>query len=327
MLQNMILAQGTGTFWLPPRASTVAPEVDWLFYFIFWVSLFFFVLIVGLAVLFVIRYRRRPGVEAQETAHHNLAMELTWSGVPVVIVIVIFAIGFKGFMGMMVAPKNAYQINVIAQKWKWLFEYPNGHVDEDLHVPSGQPVQLVMSSQDVIHSFFVPAFRIKQDVVPGRYTKTWFHATRAGTYPVYCAEYCGTGHSTMLAQVVVHPPGEFESWLKNASDLFKRLSPVQVGERLVKLRCASCHSVTGAKVIGPPLNDLFGRNQTMRDGSVLTADENYIRESILNPQAKVVAGYEPVMPTFKGQLADREIGAIIDYLRSLSAARPEDGTK
>lgn len=323
MANPMILAQAPGTFWLPPGASTVAPEVDWLFYFIFWLSLFFFVLIVGLAMLFVLRYRRRPGVEAQETPHHNLALELTWSGIPTVLVIVIFVIGFKGFMNMIIAPKNSYPINVIAQKWKWLFEYPNGHVDEDLHVPVGRPVQLVMSSQDVIHGFYVPAFRVQMDVVPGRYTKTWFQASQAEEYPLYCAQYCGEGHSRMLAKVVVHPPGEFEKWLQDASDLFKRLSPVQVGERLVKLRCASCHSVTGAKMIGPPLNGLFGRAEKMRDGTTVVADENYIRESIVDPQAKVVAGYDPVMPTFKGQLSDREITAIIDYLRGLAAPAGE----
>ena len=306
-----------GSFWLPPQASTTAPEVDWIFHLVFGVSLFFFILIVGLMLLFVIRYRRREGIEPVQTATHNLALELTWSGVPIVLSVVIFIFGFKSFMNITVTPANSYQINVMAQKWKWLFEYPNGHVDEDLHVPVGRPVELTMTSQDVIHGFYIPAFRVQRDVVPGRYNKTWFQATKAGEYQLYCAQYCGTNHSEMTAMVVVHPTGEFEKWLQQASDLFKHFTPVQVGERMFKLRCSSCHTVDGSAKVGPSWKGLFGRTVDFTDGSTTVADENYIRHFILEPNFKVIKGYQPVMPTFKGQLNDKEIGAIIDYIKTL----------
>lgn len=316
-MNTAMLAQEHGSFWLPPQASTTAPEVDWIFHLVAVISLFFFILIVGLMLLFVIRYRRREGVEAQKTATHNTALEVTWSGVPIILSIVIFVFGFKSFMNMTVTPANSYQINVMAQKWKWLFEYPNGHIDEDLHVPVGQPVELTMTSQDVIHGFYIPAFRVQRDVVPGRYNKTWFQATMPGEYRLYCAQYCGTSHSEMRALVVVHPPGEFEKWLQQASDLFKHLSPVQVGERLYKLRCSSCHTVDGSARIGPSWKGLMGRKVEFTDGSTEVADENYIRHFVLEPNFKIIKGYEPVMPTFKGQLTDREIGAIIDYIKTL----------
>lgn len=312
-----ILAQVSGSFWLPPEASTTAAEVDWVFHLVFWISLFFFILIVGLAMFFVIRYRRREGVEAQHTSTHSMALELTWSGVPVVLSVVIFVFGFKSFMNITVIPANTYDINVTAQKWKWVFEYPNGHVDEDLHVPVGRPVQLIMTSQDVIHGFYIPAFRVQRDVVPGRYNKIWFQATTPGEYQLYCAQYCGTGHSEMMAMVVVHPVGEFEKWLQQASDLFKRMTPVQVGARLYKIRCSSCHTVDGSARIGPSWKGLFGRKVDFTDGTTTVADENYIRHFILEPNFKVIKGYEPVMPTFKGQLNDREIMAIIDYIKTL----------
>jgi cytochrome c oxidase subunit II len=316
-MNKVLIPQEQGSFWLPPQASTTAPEVDWIFHLIFAISLFFFILIIGLMILFVIRYRRREGVEAQQTATHNLALELTWSGVPVVLSIVIFFFGFKSFMNMTVTPANAYPINVTAQKWKWVFEYPNGHVAEDLHVPVGRAVELTMSSQDVIHGFYIPAFRVQRDVVPGRYNKTWFQATTPGEYQLYCAQYCGTGHSDMTALVVVHPPGEFDKWLQDASDLFKRLTPVQVGERLYKIRCSSCHTVDGSAKIGPSWKGLFGRTAEFKDGTTTVADENYIRHFILEPNFKIIKGYEPVMPTFKGQVNDKEIGAIIDYIKTL----------
>jgi len=313
-----ILAQTTGSFWLPPRASTASSNVDWVFYFIYYISVFFFLLIVGLALLFVLRYRRRPGARPSEAPHGNLALELTWSGIPIIIVVAIFVLGFRGFMDMTIAPANAMEIKVIAQKWKWVFEYPNGHVDEELHVPVDQSVLLVMTSLDVIHGFYIPAFRVQLDVVPGRYNKTWFQATQPGEYVLYCAQYCGKEHSNMLARVIVHKPGEYETWLRDASDLFKTRSPVEVGQWLVKVRCSSCHSIDGSAGTGPTFKGLFGHEQKLRDGSKVVADENYIRESILEPQAKVVAGYDPVMPTFKGQLDDREIMAVIDYLKSLA---------
>ncbi len=306
------------SFWMPPQVSTVAHGVDWLFHFILAVSVFFFLLIVVLMVVFVIRYRRREGREAEASPTHNTALELTWTVIPVVIVVVIFFFGFKGFLDMSTPPRNAYEILVDGQKWNWTFTYPNGYSDANLHVPVARPVRLVMTSADVIHSLYVPAFRIKADVVPGRYSKAWFEATAPGTYELFCAEYCGTSHSDMIAQVVVHPAGEFESWLEQASNFLETMTPVEAGRKLFLVRgCQQCHSVDGTAKTGPSLLGVFGHSQGLADGSMVVADENYIRESILEPMARVVAGYEPVMPTYQGRIKDDEITAIIEYLKSL----------
>jgi cytochrome c oxidase subunit 2 len=322
---NTLLAQQTGSFWLPPRASTTAASVDWAFYFVFYTALVFFVLIVAVMLLFVIRYRRRPGVRATKTATHSTVLELTWTGIPIILVIVMFATGLKVFVNMTTVPGIGREINVTAHKWAWEFQYSNGYIDTELHVPVDEPVRLVMNSLDVIHSLYVPAFRTKMDVVPGRYSKTWFKATQVGEFDLYCAEYCGAGHSDMITKVIVHPAGGFDKWLEEAGNWVQKATPVEAGKILVMgdrqgrrgRGCSQCHRVDGQAKIGPPLNGLFGTEQTMKDGSKVLVDENYIRESILEPQAKVVAGYEPVMPTYKGRLKEEELSAIIAYLKSL----------
>lgn len=311
--------QAGGGFWMPVQGSTGAAAVDRIFDLILWIAVFFFVLIVGLMVLFVVRYRRREGREdAEKSALHNTALEITWTVIPILIVIAIFAWGFKAYLDMNVAPANSYEVLVTGQKWKWLFTYPNGHVDENLHVPVDVPVRLVMTSEDVIHGFYVPAFRLKRDVVPGRYVRIWFRAVKTGEHQIYCTQYCGTGHSDMWAKVVVHEPGGFERWLEEASDFLKRMSPAEAGERLYRTRgCAQCHAVNGTVGTGPTLSKLFGHQVALEGGKTVVADENYVRESILEPQAKVVLGFQPVMPTFKGHLTDQEITAIIEYLKTL----------
>ena len=256
------------TLWMPPGVSTVAHHVDWLFNFILGISVFFFLLIVVLMVLFVIKYRRRAGQEAEASPSHNMALELTWTIIPLILVVVIFFFGFKGFLDMTTAPANAYEILVDGQKWNWSFTYPNGYVDSNLHVPVDRPVRLVMTSADVIHSLYVPAFRIKMDVVPGRYSKAWFEATEPGQYELFCAEYCGTSHSDMIAQVVVYPPGEFESWLDKASNFLETMTPVEAGQRLFQMRgCQQCHSVDGTAKTGPTLLGVFGHTQALTDGT------------------------------------------------------------
>jgi len=312
---------GEGSFWMPPQVSTIAQNVDWLFNFILVISVFFFLLIVVLMVVFVLKYRRREGVDAEASPTHNLPLELTWTGIPIVLVVVIFFFGFKGFLDMSTPPANAYQILVEGQKWNWSFTYPNGYVDANLHVPVNRPVQLVMSSADVIHSLYVPAFRIKKDVVPGRYAKAWFEATEPGEYDLFCAEYCGTSHSDMLAHVIVHPVGEFEKWLEQASNFLETMSPVDAGRKLFQVRgCQQCHSMDGSAKTGPSLLGVFGRVENVTGGGTVTADENYIRQSILEPTAVVVAGYDPVMPTYQGRLSDAEITAIIEYLKAPEGA-------
>ncbi len=307
------------SFWMPPQVSTFAANVDWLFMVILGISVFFFVLIVALMIVFVIRYRHREGHVAEASPTHNLPLEVVWTAIPVAVVMVIFYLGFTSYLDMATPPANAYEVRVEGQKWKWTFTYPNGYVDENLHVPVDRPIRLVMSSADVIHSLYVPAFRIKRDVVPGRYSKEWFQATTPGEYDVFCAEYCGTGHSDMLAHVIVHPPGEFEQWLEKASNFLDTMTPVEAGRKLYQVRgCQQCHSVDGTAKVGPSFKGIFGEPQVLSNGSKVTVDENYIRESILEPQAKVVAGFEPVMPTYQGRLKDPEIDALIQYIKSLA---------
>jgi cytochrome c oxidase subunit 2 len=313
------IAPEGGTTWMPPQASSAAAQVDAVFYFIYWVSVFFFTLIMTLLVYFVLRYRRRvEGEAAPGATSHNTALEITWLTIPVLLVAVMFYTGFRGFMSMVDPPPGALNIHVIGQKWTWSFQYPNGHVDTELHVPVGQPVMLTLASNDVIHSLFIPAFRVKRDAVPGRYNKIWFRPTRAGEYLALCAQYCGTGHSDMLARVVVHEPGGYEPWLEAASNPFLTHSPVEVGQLLVTRRCSGCHSVDGRSGIGPTLKGLFGHEVRFSDGTTAIADENYVRDRLLSPHQKVVAGFEPVMPTFRGQLKDQEVTAIIEYLKELA---------
>ncbi len=320
--ESMSLASApspSASFWLPPQGSTVAQGVDSVFYYIFWISLFFFALIVVLMVWFVFRYRRRPGHEAQQTATHSIGLELTWTIIPVIIVCTMFYKGFASFMDMAVPPANAYEIEVVGQKWSWNFIYPNGYIDSELHVPVDRDILLTMSSEDVIHSFFIPAFRVKKDVVPGRFTKLWFRATNPGEFLVFCTEYCGTQHSDMTTTCYVHPVGEFEKWLAKASNFLDQMTPAEGGKLLYQRRgCTQCHSVDGISGIGPSFKNLFGKSHLMTDGSTVTVDENYIRESILNPQKLIVAGYEAVMPTYAGRLTDREISAIIAYIKSIT---------
>jgi cytochrome c oxidase subunit 2 len=305
---------------MPDDVSNYGGEVDGLFYFIYWVCVLMFVLILGWMVLFVVRYRKRDGYVANKPApHHSTTLELTWSIIPSIVVMGIFYFGFKGFLDMATPPKHAYEIQVIAKKWNWSFVYPNGHVDGELHVPVDTPVRLVLQSDDVIHSMFIPAFRIKKDAVPGRYTKTWFTATKQGQYNLFCAEYCGQQHSVMRTHVVVHNAGEFEGWLTDASNFLKKMAPAAAGEKIYNSRgCAQCHTTDGNRSTGPSFKDLFGREETFKDGSKLIVDEQYIHESVLEPSAKVVASFENVMPTYKGQLKDSEITALIMFFKSIS---------
>ena len=315
------LAQLPDSFWMPSQASTTAGEVDTVFFVIYWISVFFFAVIVGLMGLFVVRYRRRNHDDhaVAGTPHHSTALEITWTVIPIVISIAIFVLGFKSFMNMATPPRNAYEITVTGQKWQWFFQYPNGFVSSELHVPEDQPVKLTMTSEDVIHSLWIPAFRVKKDVVPGRYTHTWFEAHEAGTYPLLCTEYCGTGHSDMLTVVTVHPSGTFQRWLQESSNLYDTMPPAEAGEMLVqRTGCVQCHSLDGKSGIGPTFKDLYGHEFKLTTGQTVVADENYIRKSILEPMADIVLGYEPVMPTYAGKLKDQEIGYIISYLKSNS---------
>lgn len=317
----LLLAQTRGnSFWMPPPASTDAGAVDDAFYLLYYISLFFFLLIVTLMLVFVVLYRRRPGHDPKKAPSHSTALELTWTIIPVVIVVFIFYSGFTTYLGMRTAPRNAYEVQVTAQQFNWTFKYPNGHSSSDLHVPAGQPVLLLMKSNDVIHSLWIPDFRLKMDLVPGHYTRTWFEAPEPGVHDLLCTEYCGTGHSAMLATVVVHPPAEFRQWLDDAARFAADASPAERGQLLFRTQgCASCHSVDEARTakVGPPLWGVFGETHQFTDGTSATVDENYLRESILNPNAKIRQGYRAQMNAYQGVLDDEQVMDLIQYIKSL----------
>lgn len=313
----------TATFWLPAPSSTMAGEIDALFYFILGVSTFFFLLIVTLAVVFTIKYRRRPeeDVRARQTdaPGHNAILEIVWIAIPTLLVMVIFVWGFRGYLKMSVVPAGAMQVKVTGQKWFWSFDYPEGAATvNELVAPVGIPVKLLMSSKDVIHSFFVPAFRMKKDVLPNRYSIQWFQATQTGEFSLFCAEYCGSKHSQMIGKVRILSEADYHRWLESAADLGKGLTPVEYGARLYAAKaCITCHTTDGSPSNGPSFKELFGHRVRLADGSEIAADENYIRESILSPQGKVVAGYQPIMPTFQGILKEKELDALVAFIQSL----------
>lgn len=306
------------TFWFPEQASTVAPGVDWVYYFIYWVSVFFFVLLMVGMTLFAFKYKRKKGVQNEARAGHNNLLEIVWTAIPSLIVVAIFYFGVTTYLDMRQPPADAYPVNVTGIKWAWSFTYPNGHVEPELHVPVNRPVKLTMTSEDVIHSFFVPAFRVKQDVVPGRYTTLWFEATKTGEFQVFCTEFCGTKHSDMLTKVIVHPEGEFEKWLAGAADSTAGMPLAEAGAKLFeKQGCKQCHSIDGSPGVGPSMKGLWDKTESLTGGATAKVDENYIRESILEPMAKVVNGFPPAMPTYAGRIKDKEITAIIEYVKTL----------
>ena len=284
------------------------------------VSTFFFVLIVVLMGVFIVIYRRRPQAAPGKSPSHSSLLEIIWTGIPLAIVAIVFYQGFQGYMELRTPPIGAREIRVTAKKWSWLFQYSNGQekvASEDLHVPVDEPVLLIMASEDVIHSLFIPAFRVKMDVVPGRYSRTWFRATQVGEYPLLCSEYCGKDHSSMVARVVVQSPADFRKWLADAADLSGKMSPVQYGQVLYHRHgCDGCHSLDGSAGTGPSFKGIYGHPVQLEDHEPVEVEDNYIRESILEPEAKIVKGYQPVMPTFKGSLSDKDITALIEFIKS-----------
>lgn len=315
----MASENASGSFWMPPQASTIAGDVDALFDFIYYLNVFFFVGITAALIWFVLRYRRKSEEQlATSQVGHNTLIESLWTFIPLVLCIVVFVWGFRIFLDQSVAPEDAYEVKVTARAYAWQFNYDNGAVTTgDLVVPAGRPIKLVMSSEDLLHSFFVPDFRIKSDVVPGRYTTVWFEAPNPGEHQVFCTEYCGAGHSGMLAKVTVLPPAEFEERLqKNFID--GDIPPAQLGEQLYnQTGCGACHSLDGSVRVGPSWKGLFGSERKFTDGTSAVADENYIRESILQPANKVVAGYPPSMPSYQGQLQEVQIDGLIAFIKTL----------
>jgi len=299
----------------PVRASTTAGSVDALFVFLVALAGFMSIAIFIMITVFALRYRRRAGHEAQQI-EGSIPLEITWSAVPLFIFLSIFVWGAIIYFRERTPPRGAEEIYVVAKQWMWKLEHEQGQREiNELHVPVGRDVKLIMTSQDVIHSFYVPAFRIKQDVLPGRYTTAWFHAIRPGTYHLFCAEYCGTAHSGMIGQVVVLEPAQYAAWLAGG---IVSGSLAANGESIFQqLGCPTCHrfDIQGR---GPNLRGIFNKQVQLEDGRSVIADENYIRESILSPSAKIVSGFKPIMPTFQGLVSEEQLTALVAYIKSLT---------
>jgi cytochrome c oxidase subunit 2 len=320
---------------MPEQASTIAESVDLFYFFLIGVSLFFGLLIAGLLIVFAVRFRRRSPYDQPPVIHGSTALEITWTIIPFCLSMAIFVWGALLFFEMARPPDDAHEIFVVGKQWMWKLQHLEGRREiNQLHVPVGQPIKLTMTSEDVIHSFYVPAFRIKADVVPGRYSTTWFEATKVGEYHLFCAEFCGTEHSRMIGSVVVMEPADFQEWLSAAPPApappgaaaaaangdTVSLSPAAAGARLFTQKaCVTCHQPQSGS-LGPSLAGLYGHPVQLADGRTLTADDAYLRESILNPQAKLVAGYQPLMPTFQGQISEEQVLQLIQYIKSLTPA-------
>ncbi|MCB9507081.1 MAG: cytochrome c oxidase subunit II [Myxococcales bacterium] len=311
---------GSGGFWMPPQASTFAPNTDALFHFILWLCAIFFAGLMGATAYFGWKYKKRSDADRTSPIRGNHKLEIVWSVIPGLLLLVIFGWGFAGYREMIVAPPNAINMHITGQKWSWTMTYPNGGEDGNrLVVPINEPVKLTMSSIDVIHSFFVPAFRVKRDVIPNRYTTIWFQATELGSYPIYCTEYCGDRHSEMIGHVDVVTREEYETYLRGLAGCSEGDDLVACGERqFQRLGCGACHSVVpGQRIVGPSLAQVFGHEVSLTDGTTLTADEDYLRQSIMDPNSQIVEGFAPQMPTFAGRLDGVNLAAVIEYIKSL----------
>lgn len=304
---------------VPDSASTFSWKVDALYFYLSGITLFFSLLISAVLIFFVIRYRRRSPYEIPRPIAGSHKLETLWTAIPFVIAMTIFGWGAHLYFEQYKPPENAVEIYVVGKQWMWKLQHATGQREiNQLHIPVGRKIKLIMTSEDVIHDFFVPAFRTKADVVPGRYTTMWFEATTPGTYHLFCAEYCGMNHSGMTGSVIVMEPREFDNWL---SGNVNSMTPAAAGQQLFQtLGCASCHGANGEGGRGPTLAGAFGKMTQLQGGESVRVDEGYVRESILNPQAKIVQGFGPIMPTFQGQISEEQLMQLTAYIKSLHAA-------
>jgi cytochrome c oxidase subunit II len=300
----------------PERASTFAVNVDYLFLFILVTCAFFAALIFFLVAYLAIRYRRRTPEQRATQIRNSVPLELVWTGVPICLAGVMFLWGAALFMQRTIVPPNAQEIYVVGKQWMWKLQHPEGprEIDE-LHVPVGRPFRLVMTSEDVIHDFFIPAFRLKQDVLPNRFTSLWFEATKTGQFHLFCSQYCGTNHARMGGWVYVLEPSDYQRWLSGAMGAEPMADS---GAKLfTHFGCQSCHQSHDTER-GPTLVGLYGKSVQLAGGGTVTGDESYIEESILTPASKVTRGYTPVMPTFLGQIPPDDLVQLIAYIKSLN---------
>ena len=304
----------------PPSASTVAGEMDLLYGFIVAVCAFFAVLVATLVVYFTIKYRRRNPTDVGADIHGSLSLELTWTFIPLVLSLVMFAWGASLFFRLATPPANAMELFVVGKQWMWKVQHPEGVREiNEMHVPIGRPVRITLGSEDVLHDYSIPAFRVKMDAVPGKLTTLWFEATTPGRYHIFCAEYCGTKHSGMIGEVIAMYPQDYEAWLAGGRSTG---TAAQNGEKLfADLACITCHK-SDSSGRGPSLHGVFGSQVELTDGRKVTADENYLRESIMNSQAKIVKGYQGIMPAFQGMVSEENLMQLIAYIRTLKPAEP-----
>ena len=303
-----------------PDASTLAPRVDALFYALLATSTLLVLILVVLNLTLLIRYRRGSPAPRGPLPFSQIKLEIGWIAVTLAIFLGFFFWGAWLYLDQTRPPVDAYEIRVIGRQWMWDVRHPNGRREfDELHVPIGTPVRVLLSSEDVIHSFFVPAFRVKQDAVPGKVVSAWFEATRPGTYHLFCAEYCGTEHSGMTGQVVALPPEDYAAWLERGNQVSNL--PIRGRELFVRYGCAGCHS-PGSQVHAPLLEGIYGRLQPMANGEFVHVDEAYLRDSILIPGRQIVAGYPNLMPSFQGVIPEGDLLELIAYLKSLGAANP-----
>ena len=303
----------------PEQASTVAGQVDALYFFSLIISAFFSLLIATLVLVFAVKFKRRSDSEYGTPEKTSTPLEITWSVIPLLITLVIFVWGVQVFISIKTPPSDAAEYFAVGKQWMWKFQHPAGNREiNDLHIPVGQPIKLTMTSEDVIHSVFVPAFRVKQDVLPGRYTTLWFEATKPGTFHLFCAEYCGAEHSQMIGTVHAMLPADYEAWLAGKEPG----EAVASGEELFnQLACHTCHR--GDDIArGPILADLDGGEVVLEGGRTVTSDDDYLRESILEPQAKIVQGFEPLMPSYQGQVSEEQLMSLIRYLKKINQRAP-----
>ncbi len=306
----------------PSSASNLAPQVDHIYFALLLLCSVLALGVFAVALIFCVRYRRGSRANRTQPRGRPLRLEITWTVIPLLIFLGIFFWAADVFFGMSRPPPNATEIYVVGKQWMWKMQHPDGRREiNELHIPVGQPVKLIMSSQDVIHDFFVPEFRTKQDVVPGRYTTEWFTPTKPGKYHLFCSQYCGTDHSRMVGWVYVMEPAEHAKWLAGQP---APNSLVAQGERAFRNRgCSGCHA-PNSSIRAPLLDGIYGKRVPLSNSTLVTADDEYLRDSILQPNKQIAAGYQPIMPTFQGQISEEELNAIIAYLKSLGNQPQEE---
>jgi cytochrome c oxidase subunit II len=307
------------------EASLASHDVDAVFIFILVIAGFFFILTQGLLIYFAVRYRRKKGETASTVSTPyitgNHALEIIWIVIPSLLLVGIFAYGLQVFLKMRTPLPGATEVQVTASQFQWSFKYPDGRNSaNELRLALGKPVKLIMTSRDVIHGFFIPAYRQKQDVLPGSYTYLWLLPKKLGTFDIYCSQYCGTGHSLMRGTLIVMPEAEYLSWEQGEQIKLRSgtQAPAEKGKAVFESAgCLGCHSTDGSAKVGPTLKGIFGSKVELTDGKTVQADEEYLRESLVEPNAKVVKGFQPIMPTFKATLKDEEITALIAFMKTL----------